>query len=66
MNCENCGAPAAVNVQKAWICWEYDSETEEYSKNHKLLLDTEGPTGNENLHLCRKCFENWRNESTIL
>ena len=66
MNCDNCGAPATVNVQQAWISWKYNSEKGEYSKNHKLLLDAEEPIGSENLHLCRECFCNWKNGGIIL
>ena len=60
MNCKNCGSTATNNVQKVWISWEYNSVTDEYSKNHKLLLDAEGPIGKDNLHFCDECFQKWR------
>jgi hypothetical protein len=66
MDCDYCGKPAYVNIQKIWICWELDSETGEYSKKHKLLLDANEPTSNENLHLCSKCFNDWKNGQAIL
>ncbi len=65
MNCDNCNSPAIINIQKAWISWEYNPEKGEYSKNHKLLLDVEDPTGSENLHLCHNCLRDWKNGSIV-
>lgn len=56
--CIRCGKPATVNVQKLWVKWDYDAENDEYSQRYELL-DIE-PSEGENLHLCRKCFEEWR------
>jgi len=60
MKCENCGAPATVNIQKVWIKWDYNPKDQAYSQNPELLLDIQGPTGNENIHFCNKCFQLWK------
>jgi len=62
IKCENCGKLATINAQKVWIKWKYNPKTGEYSKKHELLYDDiDSATGNENLHLCKKCFLKWRN-----
>ena len=51
--CERCGKPAKVNLQKIWVRWEYNPETEEFSEDCKLLdIPPE-----ENIFLCEKCAE---------
>jgi len=53
-----------INVQKVWIKWDYDSHSYEYA-NPEILTDIKEPTGDENLHLCKTCFEKWKNGEEI-
>ena len=55
--CVECGKPSTVNIQKLWVKWKYDPESDEYSHNHKLL--DIGPSDDENLHLCYDCMKLW-------
>ena len=63
IKCENCKNLATINVQKIWIKWRYNPKTGEYSKKHELLYDIiDSAIGDENLHLCKKCFQKWMQE----
>ena len=55
--CDNCDQLSAVNIQKLWIKWEYESGNDEYSQNHELLNIE--PLDSDNLHLCNECMKLW-------
>ena len=58
MRCNFCGKEIkkGYNVQKVWVAWEYDGKNDEYGGTPKILLDYEEPVGDENIHVCEKCF----------
>jgi len=58
--CDNCGAPAANNVQKVWIRWKYDFKKNKYSRKYESLFCIEEPNGEDNLHVCDCCFKLWK------
>ncbi|HOL22849.1 MAG TPA: hypothetical protein PLQ41_08380 [bacterium] len=61
IRCENCGEKARINIQKIWIKWKYNYKTGSYSHDFEPLFDAEEPVGDNNLHLCEKCFHKWEN-----
>ena len=48
-------------MQTVWVKYNID---EEGNYNEDKIFDTfdiEEPVNNDNLHLCKSCFENWLN-----
>lgn len=61
IKCRDCNKKAEVNIQKIWIKWDYNYKDDSYSDTFEALLDAEEPTGENNLHFCKKCFDKWMN-----
>ena len=62
MKCDFCKRGAVVNYQKTWT--KYNIVNEDYQKKDIDALDIEEPTGEDNLHLCKKHEEVFLNGET--
>jgi NADH dehydrogenase/NADH:ubiquinone oxidoreductase subunit G len=61
IKCDYCDKNSKCNLQKIWV--KYDiNEKGNYSEDKNFdTFNIEEPMNENNLHLCRSCFENWLN-----
>ena len=59
MKCDYCESKAVVNYQRVWARFTID-KNENYKKDTKFDgADIEGPTDEDNIHLCKKHEKEW-------
>jgi len=61
IKCDYCEKPAVRNYQRIWVSWKVYQKDGSYSKNPRLELDVEEPTGENNYHLCEEHEEQFLN-----
>lgn len=59
VKCDFCDARAVANLQKIWVKFKV-SKDGRYKRDRTFDgTDFDGPDGEDNIHLCKKCEEKW-------
>lgn len=61
IRCDLCNKNARFNLQKVWVKYILNTKGN-YSEDKDFnTFDIEEPVADENLHFCKKCFDDWSN-----
>ena len=61
IKCNFCNKNSVFNLQKVWVKYNIDTKGNYNEDKNFDTFDIEEPVNNNNLHLCKSCFESWLN-----
>ena len=61
IKCYYCNKNSRFNLQKVWVKYNIDKKGNYNEDKNFDTFDIEEPIDDDNLHLCKSCFENWSN-----